>query len=207
VRGILKKTYSETIPICNSDLINSVTGVSMATIDVVILGPFERLKVWLMTKKHAEKSLFLFINQASNKYDLLKNLFRGLKVSYVRSMTSWTCYLVAEDKIRKLVEQTNGCKENKKISLIETIFIGTLGGSINSLVTLPFDAVKTHLQKSDSFKSQKIFLTMKELFGNHGLKGLYAGWQFRVPAYVIVGIISSGNMQKIDKIWNNKETT
>ncbi len=45
---------------------------------------------------------------------------------------------------------------------------------------------------------------MKDLVANHGLKGLYAGWQFRLPAYFIVGIIASGNIQKIDKIWSNE---
>lgn len=201
LRGFLKSFYSEKIPksiqIKYPEIRNVTTGVSMAGFDTFILCPLERIKVWVMTATN-KPQLTSYFHQNQN---LLRDLFKGLKVSFVKSAASWTSYLVFEEDIRKFVMKSD--TNNDEITISKQVLIGFLAGVANSILTLPFDTIKTQMQKYDSnSEKQLIFSTFRNIVTAHGVKGLYAGWLFRLPSYIIVAIITSHNIQKIDKIWN-----
>ena len=204
VRGIMKGFYTEKLPkslqIKYPEIRNVATGISMAIFDTFILCPLERIKVWVMTTDR-KGSFTAYFNQNKNFF---KDLFKGLQVSFVRSVVSWTSYLVFEEDIRKYITRNNFDKEN--IPLKQQIMIGVLAGLVNSVLTLPFDTVKTQIQKYGSnSEKQLIYNAFRSIIKKNGVGGLYAGWVFRLPSYVIVGLITSKNIQKIDKIWNVEE--
>jgi hypothetical protein len=207
VRGILKGFYSEKIPksvqIKFPEIRNIATGVSMAFFDTFILCPLERIKVWVMTvNTNKKKPLISYFSQKD--VHLLRDLFKGLKVSFIKSAASWTSYLVFEEDIRKYVTKNNVNKVD--ISISQQILIGFLAGFVNSVITMPFDTIKTQIQKCGSNSDKtSIFLTLKSIYKTNGILGLYSGWFFRFPSYIIVALITSHNIQKIDKIWNIEE--
>ena len=206
VRGILKGFYSDIIPKSVQtkfpETRNIATGVSMACLDTFILCPLERLKVWVMTVDRKNGIISYF---SQKDIFLFRDLFKGLKVSFLKSAASWTSYLVFEEDIRKYVTRDNVNKVD--ISISQQILIGFLAGFVNSVVTMPFDTIKTQIQKcgSNSNSQKSIFLTLKSIYKSNGVLGLYSGWFFRLPSYIIVALITSHNIQKIDKIWNVEE--
>ena len=221
LRGYFYHVYSHNLPgqlqSKHPDLRNLLTGVTMSSVDVLIACPLERLKVWLMTNmKRKHESVFAYFAKSSNRPDnasLLRDLFRGINVSFYRSTVSWCSYLVVEERIRHFVvlqgARIRGIKAPGENTLvIDQIIIGFLCGLCNSAITLPLDTVKTHLQKREfatsEFKvktDESFYRIIKTIYDTSGLKGLYAGWQFRLPHYVIIGLITSSNIQRINKIW------
>ncbi len=92
-------------------------------------------------------------------------------------------------------------KGDESLPLAEQLLVGTLGGIINCLCTLPFDTVKTQMQKKEFVESSKISEVLGKLYKEHGIKGLYAGWQVKLIQYAIVGVITSNVIHEVDKIW------
>jgi len=184
------------------DAINIATGLTMACTDSFLICPLERLKVWMMTNYSSKKHFSQFFTHQSG-LQTVSELFRGLKPSFVRSCMSWVSYLVAEEKIWQKVKQLSPRVNQKDgdLPLAEQLLVGSLGGIVNSLCTLPFDAVKTHMQKKEHIETKKITTVLNELYANHGLPGLYAGWKVRLPHYAIVGVLTSHYMRECDKIF------
>jgi hypothetical protein len=205
LRGFLKKFYNENLPANMSaaypDLKNVLTGLTLSITDTFILCPLERVKVWIMTNSDRNRPLRqFFVN--NNGQPILRNLFRGLNVSFCRSTVSWISYLTIEEKIRLyLCKKFSKSQEDVPISL--QVLIGAFSGACNLLLTHPFDTVKTQIQKKDATTSKSFLRALIDLYRTNGLGGVYSGWQFRLPSYIIVAVITSSNIQKIDKIWNS----
>ncbi len=205
IRGASKQFYKGQLPepVNTADFVNIATGLTMATADTFIVCPLERLKVWLMTRYQQEKNLSDFFRQQRSPSALVSELFRGLNVSFLRSGVSWVSYLVAEEKvwgaISKLRPQVSA--EHKSLPLPEQLLAGSLSGMINCITTLPLDTVKTHMQREGSISSSSVVGMMKEIHQVYGMRGLYAGWQARLPHYVMTGVLTSHVIREVDKIW------
>lgn len=204
-RGFTKSFLDNSLPDFSGkkDFVNTATGLLMAGTDTFLICPLERLKVWMMTNNNKDKKFSQFFSQQPNVQATVSDLFRGLKPSFVRSGMSWTSYLVAEEKIwlkmKELSPRVN--KGDESLPLAEQLIVGTLGGMINCLCTLPFDTVKTQMQKKEFIDSKKINEVLGKLYNEHGIKGLYAGWQIKLIHYAIVGVITSNVIHEVDKIW------
>jgi hypothetical protein len=206
LRGFIKQLFGSNLP-SNQDLTNVLTGLTMAMSDTFILCPLERIKVWMMTTERGQssslKQYFMPKDTTLGSFRL-RDLFCGLEVSFFRSAISWVSFLVIEENIRRSVLAKRQSLTGEP-TIPEQIFIGTVCGVLNSVITLPLDAVKTQIQRRPEGLSindrRQISQTFKHLVKIHGVSGLYAGFQFKLPHYVIVAILTSGNIQRIDKIW------
>jgi len=103
-----------------------------------------------------KKKLLQFF-KAQTGLQTISELFRGLRPSFARSGMSWITYLVAEEKIWQQVRQLSPRvnPKDEDLPLAEKLLVGSLGGIVNSLCTMPFDAVKTHMQKKEHVKTKK----------------------------------------------------
>ncbi len=63
LRGFLASRYDEALPKTNKGAKATLTSLSMAITDTFIVTPFERIKVWLMTKYANNKSFSNFFTQ------------------------------------------------------------------------------------------------------------------------------------------------
>jgi hypothetical protein len=200
LRGYMKQFYSQNLPDSfhtkYPDAKNVFTGLTMSMADTFIMCPLERLKVWLMTSPKEKTSYLYKYYQESGARP--KDLFRGLEVSFYRSAIAWVSFLVLEDKISKHIMKSG----SNEPTFVEQIIIGTACGVLNSAITLPLDTIKTNGQKRFNTENKvEIVKEFKKIFKTHGVAGFYTGFQFRLPHYIIVGIITSGNIHKVDKIW------
>lgn len=215
LEGGLERLYAETLPepYNTKSTRKTAAGLSMAMADTMIIMPLERLKVWLMTQR-AESSASLtnfFMNRSNNHPSLLQDLYKGGVISLMRSSASWVSYLVAESKIREWVIQHSPRIDEKakkvQIPLAEKLLIGSLGGIINGLCTLPLDTIKTHMQKAgqlDEATLANMYSEAKKLVGKHGIaRGLYPAFLVRLLHYSIVGVITSPLIQKAEEIWQS----
>ena len=207
LRGFFNKLYADSLPHTLKqsypDLKNLLTGITMSTADTLIASPLERIKVWLMTSNERKPSMLQFFKRNETASALASNLFSGLNATFCRNTISWVSYLVAEERIRHLVV-ANKYANDESVSIMDQLVIGTFSGMLNCFITLPFDSVKTQIQKKDSVKTTGIMRTMQLIVDTKGLAGLYSGWQFRLPSYIIVAIITSSNIQRIDRIWSDQ---
>lgn len=209
LRGAIASSLNNSYPDLGQGVKSTIAGVSMALSDTIIICPLERLKVWMMTNRSENNQgmRYFFSQRTSQKPPLLQDMFKGLTVSMTRSSVSWVSYLLAESKIRETVinSELRTNKNNPSLSIPEKILVGGLGGIINGLCTLPFDTIKTNVQKEGALDKTSI-RDMYEIGRNsvrsHGfLKGLYPGFLPRLIHYSIVGIITSDIISRVDKIW------
>lgn len=205
-RGFMKHNLQKMISDSGNhqDLVNLLTGFGMATIDTFIMCPLERLKVWMMTNYTRNKKISSFFTQMNNSTDLFRQLFMGLKVSYVRNGAAWMSYLVAEEKIRKKIIELSPRmqdSEHTELPLQEKLLIGSLSGIVNLICTHPFDMIKSQVQKYGNVSSKPIFKMMTNIIQKYGLSGLYSGWQVRLPHYIVVGILTSHVLERVDQVW------
>lgn len=213
LRGGINYAFGQALPNSDKGTRAALTGISMAIADTIIICPLERIKVWLMTNQSTDKSFAkFFTNRSANNMPVYQDLFKGVTVSFTRSGVSWVSYLFAEAKIREIVMKAS-CSVNEyepypTLPIAERILIGALGGICNGLCTLPFDTIKTNVQK-EGFIDRASLKTMcavgKDLVVKHGfVKGLYPGFLTKLIHYSLVGIITSDVIQRVDKVWYDK---
>lgn len=74
--------------------------------EVLVLTPAERLKVWLMThQEFHQKKIRYFVK---NSDSLGKEMFRGLRIMYLRQMASWVSFLLADEAIKGYIRRRDG---------------------------------------------------------------------------------------------------
>jgi len=77
-----------------------LTGLVIANIETFIICPLDRLKVFFMTSSTKSQNLFKnFYNY--HKGNLIRELFRGLGVSFWRSNVSWVSFLYLDHKLKR----------------------------------------------------------------------------------------------------------
>jgi len=174
----------------------TLTGFSIATIETFAVCPLERLKVWMMSSHQLpqeptrRRGILLFVREAYSSSSLMSELFRGLNAVYARQIVSWVTFLVADDLTKTIARKTTG---QEQLSFGSLFVCSCFVGALNTATTLPFDVVKTHLQKDNPSKSNKddtnkprgVFKSMIELVRKHnGRVGvLYTGWRIRLFQY------------------------
>ena len=69
--------------------------------------------------------------------------------------------------------------------LVSSFFVALSG----TLIIMPFDAIKTHLQKADLTTLTQRQLVRK-VVQDHGLRGLFVGWRIRFAGYQIHSLLT-----------------
>jgi hypothetical protein len=177
--------------------ISILTGVTIAIVEVWIITPLERFKVWLMTYKHVSGGVRLFVSEVSQH--IRRALYKGLKVTLVRQLVSWVTFLITHDQLMQWVKAD--VESVRSIPLVWLLIIGIVAGAINTAAVLPFDCVKTHQQKMMAVESGGIFNTMRYIYTVYGAKGLYAGWQARMLQYMINSAFTVAILEHLKELY------
>jgi len=67
--------------------------------------------------------------------------------------------------------------------------VSVMVGVTNTLTNMPFDVIKTQMQKDNPIKSEGILKTGMLFVNEHGFKSLYTGWRVRIVQYIIQSTI------------------
>lgn len=153
-------------------VISLCTGFSIALFEIAIITPLERLKVWNITFKNRSGALNEFFK---NKH-ILKELYKGIEPTALKQIVTWCTFLVVHDHLMDLF--------NHSLSLSIVLVTALFEGAINTAVVMPFDCIKTQMQKIDA-KNQSSLSIVTHVYKQHGIKGLYAGWQVKFVQFMI----------------------
>ncbi|KAM9807184.1 mitochondrial glutathione transporter SLC25A40 isoform 2-T3 [Syngnathus typhle] len=169
---------------------------------VSVISPIELLR----TKKQSEKLTYGQLRncvQTAVKAEGWLSLWRGLGPSLLRDVPFSAIYWYNYERGKRWLCQHYGTSEP---TFAMTFMSGATSGTIASILTLPFDVVKTRRQvelgelqaMNLSHKASSTVTVMKKIVMQHGVKGLFAGFLPRVvkvaPACAIM--ISSYEMGK-----------
>ncbi|XP_037130440.1 solute carrier family 25 member 40 isoform X1 [Syngnathus acus] len=169
---------------------------------VSVISPIELLR----TKKQSEKLTYGQLRncvQTAVKAEGWLSLWRGLGPSLLRDVPFSAIYWYNYERFKRRLCQHYGTSEP---TFAMTFMSGAMSGTIASILTLPFDVVKTRRQvelgelqaMNLSHKASSTVTVMKKIVMQHGVKGLFAGFLPRVvkvaPACAIM--ISSYEMGK-----------
>lgn len=169
--------------VCSSVvMVSMLTGLTIAFIEVWLLTPLERLKVWLITFKQ-RGGVRAFFQTRVCYLGLSSLLYRGVSVSLVRQITSWMVFLVTHDQLMLLLKVLN--LSPASLPVMWLLGVGFIEGSINTLFVLPLDCVKTHFQKVDSDHNLRITDVFLFIVKRYGFRGIYVGWQVRLLQYIV----------------------
>jgi hypothetical protein len=175
------------------------TGLSIASFEALIINPLERLKVYLMTNQKQGNKITTFFRQHQGK--LLPEMSRGLGALYLKQISSWVSFLVADEKVKKWERQNTGTQQLSFFSLMKVSFIV---GGINTVANMPFDMLKTTLQKQNYVVNEGLFKTATRVIREHGIKGMYAGWPVRMSQYMIQSAFTVTVLEKLEFSWKSK---
>jgi hypothetical protein len=75
-------------------VIKLMTSLSIAIVEAGLITPFERLQVFIMTSKFANKNYVDFYHMSKSK--LRTELFRGYTPYFLKQIVSWTAFLEAD---------------------------------------------------------------------------------------------------------------
>lgn len=152
-------------------------GILMALLEASIIQPLERLKVWMITSPYSKGVLKEFWH--THKFH---TLYQGLSATLPRQIVAWVSFLWAQYAFRSLF-----LYYIPNLEWFHIVTIALLVGIVNTFCTLPFDAVKTHMQAyvRDFGKSMNWRQTVGSIYERHGIRGFYAGWKIRLTQYTI----------------------
>lgn len=191
MRVMLKQTYRYplmvALPVMFGTITPSVTyisiatGLSIALLEVWVITPLERFKVWLMTYQKSSGGVGAFLKAL--RRDALYYLYRGLKITAVRQVASWITFLVVHDQLMVWVKTHN--EDVLSMSFLMLLGVSLIEGSINTAVVQPLDCIKTNQQKNKASGRSSIWLVVKHRYNEFGVRGLYVGWEARMVQYMI----------------------
>ncbi|CAF1462885.1 unnamed protein product [Rotaria sp. Silwood1] len=72
-----------------------LTGLSIANFEILVINPFERLKVWLMTSPQ-RISVFEFFQTHINSRGIIQELYQGMSAVFYRQNVSWITFLYTD---------------------------------------------------------------------------------------------------------------
>lgn len=165
--------------ITNEGYVQSLTGLSIAVIESIIICPLERLKIWLMTAPHYFK-LQQFISQSK-----MQDLFCGLTPLMLRQVVSWVSFLSATHYFKEIVKSITGSNELTTLDLL-MVSIGV--GLVNTGVIMPMDFIKTYTQKYHTIHNTSMTGMRREIlsmFEPNKIRLLYAGYSIRLFHYIM----------------------
>lgn len=189
-------------------IISALSGVMIAVLEVWIIAPLERLKVWLITFNHVNGGLSAFFQQArAEKLDVdldkkHKNnsslssffsfLFRGSKITIMRQIVSWVTFLVVHEQTIFFFKITLDMRE---ITFSSLLAISAIEALINTVAILPFDEIKTRMQSVGN--KNTILGEMQYIYNTRGIKGFYLAYHIRLAQYMIQACFTVTILEKL----------
>lgn len=157
-------------------LAGAIARVGSAT----VISPVELIRTKLQSQKQSYRELTDCIRLAVEA-EGWRSLWRGLGPTLLRDVPFSAMYWYNYERVKSFLCQRNNTPEPTfSISFIS----GALSGSIASIVTLPFDVVKTRRQvelgelqaKNLSCQGSSTFRCMRLIVAEQGFSGLFAGF-------------------------------
>ncbi len=122
--SLFDKTLPKRLIRSFSGLPKILTGMAIANIEVFIICPLDRLKIFFMTSSSKGINMFKYF-YINHKENMMRELFRGLGVSYWRSNVSWVSFLYLDYKLKRIFKKA---KKIDTLGIYDLLIISILVG-------------------------------------------------------------------------------
>lgn len=175
----------------NLALVKALSGFCVANIDSVIVCPLERMKVFFMTRSDFKGGYISYFKTHSQA--LVKVLFKGLNIHMLRQNVSWFVWLESDACTKMYVRRKHNIDPFKQtIPFTLVLPIALVTSIVNVLAVMPFDMVKTNIQKEKP-------VLVKEVLSKYGNKGhfkyFFVGWRVRLLQYFIQNVFTMNMLE------------
>lgn len=173
-----------------------LTGVSLATLESLVICPLEKRKVDRITSRIASNEV-----PKTNEVSIsrkVKGAYLGLNALLPRQLTSWVTFMVADSVFKRRERERIQADSLPFSSLIK---VSLEVGSVNTLANMPFDVAKTHLQRHNFSGDTHLFSILRDLYRQNGIVAMYAGWRVRLVQYMIQSLVTVSLLDKLQNSW------
>jgi len=152
-----------------------LAGGSARTFAASLISPLEMIRTKMQSKRLSYSEIGFAVKQLV-KNEGFFSLWKGLNATLLRDVPFSCLYWFNYENCKRIFGQSDP-------SFGFSFAAGACSGSIAALVTLPFDVVKTHRQielgemevLKERAQSRKIEEIMRQIYREHGIRGLFAG--------------------------------
>jgi len=127
-----------------------------------------------------------FYNKISGNF--LKELYRGFTPLFIRQSLAMTIFLLTDLFLKTKIRKHLNLREDEKIKSRYLIPASILIALINCGFAMPFDVLKTQLEKVDSTKNYKN--SFKYVIKSGGYYAFFTGYRIRMLMYIINALFS-----------------
>jgi len=122
-----------------------LTSLTITSLEACLITPFERIQVFAMTSKKTHSNYADFYKLSSK--NLKAELFKGFWPYFTRQVISWTMWLQSDTFFKTQIRSWYKIPDDEMISGSRLALCTLLVSSTTIAAAMPFDSVKTHLEK------------------------------------------------------------
>lgn len=153
----------------------AIAGGFARTFAATAISPIEMVRTKMQSKRLTYSELGNAVRRGIQQNGV-RSLFMGLTATLMRDVPFSAIYWLNYETIKTTYQQPH---PDFRFSFLA----GAVSGSLAAVLTLPFDVVKTHrqielgerLMKSDNASPNSINQILKQIYAQHGVRGLFAG--------------------------------
>lgn len=172
----------DNMPIQSQILTPLIAGSLARTISATVVSPFELIKTRLQSVSSTSRTEALEMVMRGMK-DMVKSegifsLWRGLVLTLFRDVPFSGIYWMSVESIKKHVSKFDYFNHHPEHRFMETLIAGSVGGTIASICTAPFDVGKTRRQvghHSSTSNNMGMLKLLWRITRSEGFGALYVG--------------------------------
>lgn len=193
----------------NKYVMKFLTSVSLALVESVIITPFERLQVFVMTSQQNTHNYGDFYKMLT-KSQVRKEIFKGFTPYFSRQLVVWISFLQADTFIKTRVRKWYHIPEDQMIKGFKLLLCSGFVSFCTILCAIPFDNIKTFLQKYNIThekgtgeiikKEANIPMAIRKIYERSGILGFFIGWRVKLVAYSINALFTVTLLEWLDNL-------
>lgn len=196
----------------NKHKMKLITSISIAVVEAFIISPIERLQVFIMTSKDNKGNYKDFLEMMKGKRRA--EIFKGFSTYFTRQLVAWTAFLQSDVFVKAKIRKLYGIRDDEMISGYKLVVASFIISWMTISCTMPFDNIKTYLQKYHLMKVQgsnvevnnnlrNIPKAITNIYANGGLLGFFTGWRVKLWAYWVNALFTVSLLEWLENLSND----
>jgi hypothetical protein len=136
---------------------------------------------------------------------MAKEIFRGFGPLFLRQTVSWTVLLQTDLFLKTKIRRHLAISESEIIPAKILLASSCLVALVNTVVVMPLDCVKTHLEKVNS--SQTYMKAVKEIYrlSGNSYSGFFTGVRLRFLLYLTNAVFVVNILERLERGWEGRQ--
>ena len=152
-----------------------------------------------MTQKTANESYLNFFR--SIRGNAFNELFRGYTMLLIRTSLNWTVFLQTDLFVKSQIRSALSLRSDEEISSWYLIPASSIVAIANTSLVMPFDCVKTHMEKVNPTSTYGG--AVGAIYQAGGVLGFFTGVRLRFMLYFTNALFTVNLLEKLESIVNS----